>query len=75
MRLYVNGIIFDIGQLGPDFLILRNAPDLPPAEGEIMLSINGHVRRWLVQLPDGITAGKAETRTADVSHGNGPTAG
>jgi hypothetical protein len=64
MQLRVNGHIFSIGQLGPDFLILDDPADCPPAEGEIALSVDGRERRWRVRLPDGVTAGKSETRLA-----------
>ena len=62
MQLRVNGQIFSIGQLGPDFLILDDPADHPPAEGEITLSVDGRERRWTVRLPDGIAAGALETR-------------
>lgn len=62
MELRVNGRVFDVGQLGPDFVMLRDPADHPPAQGEMMLSIDGHVKRWPVQLPDGVTAGQRETR-------------
>jgi hypothetical protein len=64
MQLAINGRVLSIGQLGPDFVILRNPTDHPPAEAEITLSIDGRVRRWTVLLPDGIAAAKAETRIA-----------
>ena len=38
--------------------------DLPPGKGEIMLSIDGKVSRWPVQLPDGISTAERHTRTA-----------
>jgi hypothetical protein len=58
----VNGHTFPIGQLGPEFLILRNPADHPPAHGEITMSIDGHVRRWRVHLPDGVSAQSRRTR-------------
>jgi hypothetical protein len=73
MHLSVNGRIFDIGQLGPDFVILRDPADHGPTEAEITFSIDGRVRRWPVMLPDGITASNAKTRTADCSSVNGST--
>ena len=73
MHLNVNGRIFDIGQLGPDFIILRDPADYPPADGEITFSIDGRVRRWPVQLPDGIAAGQGRTRTGVCPHINGST--
>jgi hypothetical protein len=55
MELCVNGLTFRIGQLGPAFLILDEPTDLPPARGEITVSIDGQVRRWQVQLPEGVS--------------------
>src|SRR5207253_270795 len=67
----VNGRVFDIGQLGPDFVILRDAGDHPPAEAEITFSIDGRTRRWPVLLPDGITPARTWTRTAPLPQANG----
>ncbi len=64
MWLSVKGRVLPIGQLGPDFLILDESVDHPPTEGEITLSIDGRERRWLVYLPDGLVAGRLETRIA-----------
>ena len=76
MHLTVNGQQLRIGQLGPDFLILKNPTDHPPSEAEIYMSIDGRARSWFVDLPDGITAGKPETRIARrISAVNGQTAG
>ena len=63
MELHVHGQVLAIGHLGPDFIIL-DAPsiDHPPTEAEIAMSIDGRPRRWLVHLPDGISAGRLETR-------------
>jgi hypothetical protein len=73
MHLSVEGRVFDIGQLGPDFIILRDPADHPPAEAEITFSIDGRVRSWPVLLPDGISADQARTRTSDCPPGNGST--
>ena len=59
MQLNVNGRSYRIGQLGPDFLILDDHLDLPQAQGEITISIDGQVRRWQVQLPEGMSSAKA----------------
>lgn len=61
MQLSVNGHVFAIGQLGPGFVILDKPIDQPPADGEITLSIDGRVKRWLVYLPAGISARQGET--------------
>ncbi len=64
MHLNVNGFVLSIGQLGPDFIILRNPAEHPPAEAEIVLSIDGEESRWNVHLPEGIVVGRTRTRTA-----------
>ena len=65
MHLAVNGATYKIGQLGPDFLILDDAGEQPPTQGEIHLSIDGRARSWTVNLPDGISASRPETRITD----------
>jgi hypothetical protein len=62
MQLHVCDRVFSIGQLGPDFLILDDPADHPPADAEIAMSINGRQRRWAVHLPDGIARGTVRTR-------------
>ena len=73
MHLSVDGRTFSIGQLGPDFIILDDPSDLPPAEGEIKLAIDGRMRRWRVQLPEGISKSRQRTRIADQPRINGST--
>jgi hypothetical protein len=58
----VNDLVFSLGQLGPDSLILDDPADHAPANGTITFSIDGRVRHWPVHLPDGITAGQGKTR-------------
>lgn len=62
MELSVDGHVLSIGQLGPDFIILRNATDHPAAEAEIAMWIDGRERRWNVYLPDGISTGTPKTK-------------
>ena len=64
MQLNLNGHVLPIGQLGPDFIILRNAPEHRPAEAEIVMSIDGKERRWMVNLPEGISAKNELTKIA-----------
>jgi hypothetical protein len=68
MQLLVNGRSLRIGQLGPDFLILDDLADHPPGRAEIMMSVDGRVRRWPVQLPDGVSAEQPRTRIASWVH-------
>jgi hypothetical protein len=62
MQMNVNGHTFVVGQLGPEFVILKNPVDHPPTVAEITLSIDGRVRRWQVELPEGISADSRRTR-------------
>jgi hypothetical protein len=70
--LAVNGHVFSVAKLGPDFLVVRNPVAHPPSEAEITLSIDGHEQRWRVELIDGILAGGGDTRFRSCSgHVNG----
>jgi hypothetical protein len=62
IHLAVKGRVFSVGQLGPGFVVLRDAVDHPPAEAEVTLSIDGHRKTWPVELVDGIVAGRRKTR-------------
>jgi hypothetical protein len=64
MELRLQDRVLSIAQLGPDFLILEEPVEHPPAEAEIRVSIDGHERRWMVYLPDGLAVGAKETRIA-----------
>jgi hypothetical protein len=56
MRLLVNGTSLPVGQLGPDFLLLKTPFDHPPDDATIVLRVDGNERQWRVHLPEGITA-------------------
>lgn len=76
MHLTLGGHVLSIGQLGPDFIILREPTDHPPTDAEIAVSIDARERRWNVHLPDGISAAKPKTRiTYSPSAFNGSTVG
>ena len=62
--LNVNGFVLPVGQLGPEFLILRESTEHPPVEAEIVMSIDGRERRWNVYLPEGISPDKTRTKLA-----------
>ncbi len=56
MQLFVNGHVLKIAQLGPQFLMLDQPIENPPADAEILMSVDGKEERWRVHLPDGISA-------------------
>jgi hypothetical protein len=57
MHLLLDGQILSIGQLGPDFLLLRTPIDHPPATARLFFSVDGNAREREVFLPEGISAG------------------
>ena len=61
MKLFVNGLILPIAQLGPNFLILEKSIDHPPADAEIGLWIDGREDGWRIRLAEGIQAGQRKT--------------
>lgn len=66
MTLTANGREFTIGQMGPDFLLLRDQIDVEPCNAQVMLSIDGNVKRWEVFLPNGIDGASREVRVAAI---------
>ena len=55
MHIEIGGETLSVAQLGPDFLILHEAIDHPPADAILFFSIDGNERRRPIRLPDGIS--------------------
>jgi hypothetical protein len=54
LKLLVNGRLLDVAQVGPDRCVLRNPVELPQGtEGEIIMHVDNHERRWHVLLFEG----------------------
>jgi len=53
MELRTNGECIRLAQLGPDFAIPVDAVDLPPGDGEVVMSVDGEVTRMPVSLSEG----------------------
>jgi hypothetical protein len=66
IQLALNGHVYSVAQLGPDFVVLRNSSDHPPAIAEITMSVDGNQRRWSVDLVDGISADRRETKIVEL---------
>lgn len=58
----MNGHVFSVAQLGPDFLVLRDALDRPPGPAELAMSIDGDFKQWAVDLVEGISLARRKTR-------------
>jgi hypothetical protein len=55
MRLFVNGSVLPVAQMGPDFLIVESPIDHPPTDATIELRVDTNERRWKVRLPNGLS--------------------
>ncbi len=56
MQLLLNGETLPVGQVGPDFLLLKTPLDHPPAEGTLIVRVDDNEHRWPVRLPAGSSA-------------------
>jgi hypothetical protein len=57
MKLLVNGSSIPVAQMGPDFLLVVEAIDHPPANASIIMQVDESERRWDVHLPNGMSLG------------------
>jgi hypothetical protein len=57
MHLRVGGHSLPVSQLGPDFVLLENPVNHPPADASMILRVDQSERSWSVRLPHGISAG------------------
>jgi hypothetical protein len=55
MKLLVNGSSIPVAQMGPDFLLLTETIDHPPANASVVMQVDESERRWDVHLPNGIS--------------------
>lgn len=64
MHLLFNGSSVPIAQMGPDFIILEGTSESQPCDAVLELNIDGHQRRWQINLPQGISA---SSRTVEIA--------
>ena len=52
VRLWVrfNGRAVPLAQVGPDRIMLRDAEPVPVGAAEVVVSVDGRERRWLVEI-------------------------
>lgn len=56
LHLYVAEEKIEVGQLGPDFEILRNPKSIDASHGELETVIDGNSSRWKVRFTSPITS-------------------
>lgn len=57
MKLLVNGSSIPVVQMGPDFVLVNEGIDHPPADARLVLQVDESERTWNVHLPNGISSG------------------
>ena len=55
LHLYTGDTRYELGQLGPDFAILRTAQDISENKGELETIIDGKSTRWKIRITSPIT--------------------
>ena len=53
IELFMDGRRFSVGQIGRGVLIFDQPVQLPSATGQLVLTIDGHARRWNVAIRNG----------------------
>jgi len=54
IQLNLNGLSVSVAQLAPDFIILHEPVNHPPAEAELVLWVDNNEHRRTVFLPEGL---------------------
>jgi hypothetical protein len=75
LELHLPGSVLTISHLAPDYLILAQPVDHPPTQAVIAMTVDGKERQWTVQLPEGLSAARRQTRILPSPHKNGSTVG
>jgi hypothetical protein len=69
LRFIVGDASFELGQVGPEMLIFQQDCELPPCDGEVVMTIDGREYRTQVQLPDGRQRGESIARSVLIAPG------
>jgi hypothetical protein len=67
VRLFLEfeGRSYPLSQIGPNFIMLREAAELPPGGGVVVMVVDGEERRWPVSLEHGAVPFDLEVATVD----------
>jgi hypothetical protein len=66
-RLLVAGKVYEVWKAGPDSIFLRTPVDLPPCDGEVVITVDGCEARHRVHLPGGASVAERRVVTVDLS--------
>jgi hypothetical protein len=63
--LIVDGRTYALAQIGPDFVTLREPAELPTADAEVVMVVDGRENRWAVTLEPRKLQSALDVATAD----------
>jgi hypothetical protein len=63
LELRIGDSNFELAEIGPDSVYLRNPTSQPPCNAEVVMHIDGRRRVWNVHLPDGLSKESPLART------------
>ena len=63
LELRIGEQLFELAEIGPGTIFLRNPVFLPPCEAEIVMYVDGRRRCWQIELPDGLSIDSPIART------------
>jgi hypothetical protein len=58
ITLEVDGMSFDVAEVGPDHVTLRSPRDCGPMQAVLVVDIDGRIKRRQLMLPEGILKGR-----------------
>ncbi len=53
--LEARGEVFPLAQIGPGHVVFRQGVELEPCDGEVVMTIDGRERRWMVTIAEPVT--------------------
>ena len=49
----MNDVAYELAEIGPTWVYLREPLSLPPCDAEVVMTVDGHRETWPVALPNG----------------------
>ncbi len=65
LRLAINERVIDLVQVAPEFLVVERPFNLPPCQGEVIVTVDGVESRRRVSLVDGVSDTSKFVRIAE----------
>ena len=63
LQLIVDDIEYDLAEMGPNSISLRQPTNLPPCDADVVMHVDHQEQRWRVRLPLGANIGCPDVAT------------